>query len=326
MRTPANQGVLESNKLAGTRLELLLFRLQGPPQLFGINVFKVLEILPYRPVTKIFGAHPSIRGIASLRGNAMPIIDLSQAIGGLPQADPSQGNIIITEYNRSRHGFLIHKVERIVHTDWDRVQPPPKITGKNGYVTAITLIEGAMIEILDVEKVLDQIVPAITHVSDDLTRQASSEHQRVLVVDDSQVARRQITEALVQLGIECETAADGKLALELLEEKLAAGEDINSYYMMIISDIEMPEMDGYMLTQAIRANPQLHGLYILLHSSISGEFNVDRVRETGANKFIQKYNADDLAKVVLELKLERAMPNPWDAEGANDCREVGGRR
>ncbi|QFY89859.1 chemotaxis protein CheV [Magnetovirga frankeli] len=304
MQVHPDQGVLESNKLAGTRLELLLFRLEKP-QLFGINVFKVLEIIPYQRLTRLFGSHASVRGVASLRGNAMPIIDLSQAIGGMPLNDPGQGNIIITEYNRSRHGFLIRQVDRIVHTDWDRVQPPPKLTGKNGYVTAITLIDDQMIEILDVEKVLDQIVPAQTHVSDELSSQARSENQRVLIVDDSSVARRQISDALVQLGIACETAADGRLALELLEEKISAGEDINTYYMMVISDIEMPEMDGYMLTQAIRSHPRLQGLYILLHSSISGEFNVDRVRETGANKFIQKYNADDLAKVVLELKQGR---------------------
>ncbi len=301
MRLHTDQGVLESNKLAGTRLELLLFRLEKP-QLFGINVFKVLEIIPYQRLTKIFGAHPSVLGIASLRGNAMPIIDLSKAIGHRPLSEPDHGNIIITEYNRSRHGFLINRVERIVHTDWDKVQPPPKITGKNGYVTAVTLIDQDMIEILDVEKVLDQVVPAKTQVSDDLSHQARSENQRVLVVDDSSVARRQITEALVQLGIECDTAADGKQAIEQLQEKAAAGVDLAHYYMMIISDIEMPEMDGYMLTQAIRADTRLTGLYILLHSSISGVFNHDMVRSTGANKFIQKYNADDLAQVVLDLK------------------------
>jgi two-component system chemotaxis response regulator CheV len=305
MKTISGTGVLEANRLAGTRLELLLFTLYGR-QSFGINVFKVVEIIPYQRLTKVFGAHPFVKGIATLRGKTMPIIDLAEAVGGRPMADPARGNIIITEYNRSRHGFLINSVDRIVHTDWEKVQPRPSVAGKDSYVTAVTLIDGVMIEILDVEKVLDQVVPASTQVSDALTLQASSGVQRVLVVDDSAVARRQITEALRQLGIECESAADGRLAIELLQEKLAQGVDVANHFMMIISDIEMPEMDGYMLTQAIRANPQLHSLYILLHSSISGEFNYDMVRNTGANKFIQKYNADDLARAVLELKQNRS--------------------
>ncbi len=300
MANPIKNNVLESNRLAGTRLELLLFRLEGPQQ-YGINVFKVQEVIPYQKLTAVPGSHHYVNGIATLRGTTMPIIDLSRAIGRQPLSNPREGNIIITEYNRSVHGFLVASVANIVNTQWETVQPQPKGIGRNTFVTAVTIINGQMVEILDVEKVLDQVVHTDTHVSDDLTQGGEANTRRVLVVDDSSVARKQITQALGQIGIDCMTAHDGREALDMLKELVASGADLESELLMVISDIEMPEMDGYMLTTAIRQEMKLQKLYILLHSSISGVFNVDMVRKTGANKFIQKYSADDLASAVLEV-------------------------
>lgn len=290
---------LESNRAAGTRLELLLFRLDGRQQ-FGINVFKVQEIIPYRQLTKMPGAHTFVNGIANLRGITMPIMDLSQAIGRLPMRNPQDGNIIITEYNRSVHGFLVNGVERIVHTQWEHVQPPPSQAAKNSYLTAVTIIDGEMIEILDVEKVLDQVVHASTEVAEEITEQASGGCHRVLVVDDSSVARKQVERSMNQIGVECVTAQDGRDALKVIDALAAEQDDMANYFDMIISDIEMPEMDGYMLTSELRRRDEFKNTYILLHSSISGEFNADMVKKTGADRFIQKYNPDDLAQAVLE--------------------------
>ncbi len=298
MKKPSSGGVLEANQLAGTRLELLLFKLNGQ-QTFGINVFKVQEVIPYQGTTKVPGAHPLVKGIATLRGITMPVIDLSEAIGAGPLADPSHGRIIITEYNRSVHGFLIGSVERIINTQWEAVQPRPKGAGRGSYTTAVTLVDGEMVSILDVEKVLDQIVHASTQVSAELLSQRDDIPRRILVVDDSSTARKQITSALAQLGIECITAPDGKEAMITLEKLLADGVNVEQDFLMIVSDIEMPEMDGYMLTTAVRAHPRLQSIYILLHSSISGVFNTAMVEKTGANLFIQKYSADDLAQAVL---------------------------
>jgi two-component system, chemotaxis family, chemotaxis protein CheV len=299
MKRDSNSGVLESNRLAGTRLELLLFRLDGP-QTYGINVFKVQEVIPAQRLTRVPGAHPLVNGIATLRGITMPVMDLSRAVGGPPLRHPAEARIIITEYNRSVHGFLVRSVERIVNTRWEEVHPRPGGLGRESYVTSITVVDGEMIEILDVEKVLDQVVHASTQVSDHLARQIPPGRRSVLVVDDSGVARKQITRALEQIGVYCDTASDGLEAMQRLERMLAEGIAVSDHYFMIISDIEMPEMDGYMLTTAVRARPELRDLYILLHSSISGVFNIDMVRKTGANKFIQKYSADDLARAVLE--------------------------
>lgn len=299
MSEPRGGSTLESNQAAGTRLELLLFRLEGK-QLFGINVFKVREVIPYQPLTRPAGAHPLIKGMATLRGVTMPIIDLSQAVGGPPMADPKQGYIIITEYNRSVHGFLIHQVERIVNTQWDQVQQMPSHLGRNIYVTAVTLIQGDLIEILDVEKVLDQVVHVSTEVSGDISQRPHPSGAKVLVVDDSAVARHQIQRALEQLGVDCTLMTDGLEALEEIRRLQSEGVDVARYFSLIISDIEMPEMDGYQFTTEIRKDARLENLYILLHSSLSGQFNIDMVQRTGANKFIQKYSPDDLAEAVLE--------------------------
>jgi len=291
--------ILESNKLAGTRLELLLFSLGGRQE-YGINVFKVQEVTPYQSLIKLPGSDPKVDGVTTLRGVTMPVIDLSRAMGGRPLDDPQSGNIIITEYNRSVHGFLVHSVDRIVNTGWEEVKPRPAGIGKDSFVTAITQIDDVMIEILDVEKVLDQVVHASTSISKDLADRQEGVGKQVLVVDDSLVARTQIKKALEQIGVECMTAHDGKEAIDLLEELESDGVDIVGHFDMVISDIEMPEMDGYMLTRAIRKHEAWNDLYILLHSSISGEFNVDMVKKTGANRFIQKYDANDLAQAVLE--------------------------
>lgn len=295
---------VESNRAAGTRLELLLFRLDHP-QLYGINVFKVQEVVPWQPLNSMAGSHPLVLGVATLRKRTMPVLDLSRAMKLPPLQEPQKGQIIITEYNRSVHGFLIRRVERIIHTQWDQVQPLPSKLGRDTYSTAVTLVENTLVQILDVEKVLDQVVQASTDVSSRLSAERAGQGCRVLVIDDSSVARHQIRLALEQLGIECTLVTDGLEALELIERMLGDGIEIASHFLMVISDIEMPEMDGYQLTSRIRANPRTGGIYILLHSSISGVFNIEMVKRTGANKFIQKYHPDDLARAVLERIKER---------------------
>ncbi|MCB1785210.1 MAG: chemotaxis protein CheV [Gammaproteobacteria bacterium] len=295
----SSDSVLHSNEVAGTRLELLLFT-TSDSQTFGINVFKVQEIIPYQRLTQVPGAHRLVRGIAHLRGRNMPVIDLAMAIGKPPYPDLAATNIVVTEHNRSVHSFLVGSVKRIVHTGWDKVLPPPRATGRNTYVTSVTTIDDTMIAILDVERVFDEVVKTKTQVSDRVSARGDGHGQRVLVVDDSSVARNQIRRALEQIGVECVLSHDGKDASRLLNELQARGVDLPNHFSMIISDIEMPEMDGYQLTSAIRAMPGMGDIYILLHSSISGEFNRDMVAKTGANRFIQKYSPDDLADAVLD--------------------------
>lgn len=283
------------------RLELLLFRLNGR-QRFGINVFKVREVLQCPKLTAMPKLHPYVRGVAHIRGQTISVIDLSMATGGRQITDLSSAFIIIAEYNRSVQGFLVGNVERIINMNWESILPPPKGAGRYNYMTAVTEIDGELIEILDVEKILDEISPANTDVSQEVVASSEEHHTRgklVLVADDSSVARKQVQKALNAIGVECMLAKDGKDALNILKDMATKGK-ITDQLHVIISDIEMPEMDGYTLTAEIKANPDLRDLHVILHTSLSGVFNQAMVKKVGADGFIAKFHPDELAKAVQD--------------------------
>ncbi|MBM0491747.1 response regulator [Aeromonas jandaei] len=292
--------VNQRTQLVGqNRLELLLFRLNGR-QRFGINVFKVREVLQCPPLTVMPKLNSCIRGVAHIRGQTISVIDLSMAMGKRPIEDLSKCFIIISEYNRSIQGFLVHSVERIINMNWESILPPPKGAGRINYMTAVTEVDGELVEILDVERILNEISPVSTEVSEELV-QASVEHptlgRPVLVADDSSVARKQVQRALEAIGVECVLAKDGREALNMLLEMTKNG-PIKEQIALVISDIEMPEMDGYTFTAEIRNNPNLKDLHVILHTSLSGVFNQAMVQKVGANNFIAKFQPDELAKAV----------------------------
>ncbi len=292
--------VNQRTQLVGqNRLELLLFRLNGR-QRFGINVFKVREVLQCPPLTVMPKLNACIRGVAHIRGQTISVIDLSMAMGKRPIQDLSKCFIIISEYNRSIQGFLVHSVERIINMNWESILPPPKGAGRINYMTAVTEVDGELVEILDVERILNEISPVSTEVSTELV-EASVErnpHGRpVLVADDSSVARKQVQRALEAIGVQCVLAKDGREALNMLLEMSKNG-PIKDQIALVISDIEMPEMDGYTFTAEIRNNPNLKDLHVILHTSLSGVFNQAMVQKVGANNFIAKFQPDELAKAV----------------------------
>ncbi|MDF3931027.1 chemotaxis protein CheV [Pseudomonas citronellolis] len=298
-------GILDSvdqrTQLVGqNRLEILVFRLAGRQQ-FAINVFKVQEVLQLPRLTLIPQRHPMICGVINLRGQTLPVIDLSHAIGMRPLRPEERNTIIVTEYNRSVQAFLVGGVERILNLNWEAVQPPPSGAGRQHYLTAITRIEDRLVEIIDVEKVLAEIVPMNTRVSaerldGDLLSQTSG--REVLVVDDSSVAVTQLRDTLGQLGLKLHVATDGLRALRQLQAWANAGEDLDEKLLMVFTDAEMPEMDGYRLTTEIRNDPRLRDLYVVLHTSLSGSFNEAMVRKVGCDDFLSKFQPDQLVEVV----------------------------
>ena len=292
--------VNQRTQLVGqNRLELLLFRLNGR-QRFGINVFKVREVLQCPPLTVMPKLNSCIRGVAHIRGQTISVIDLSMAMGKRPIEDLTKCFIIISEYNRSIQGFLVYSVERIINMNWESILPPPKGAGRINYMTAVTEVDGELVEILDVERILNEISPVSTEVSKELV-EASVEHptlgRPVLVADDSSVARKQVQRALEAIGVQCVLAKDGREALNMLLEMSKNG-PIKDQIALVISDIEMPEMDGYTFTAEIRNNPNLKDLHVILHTSLSGVFNQAMVQKVGANNFIAKFQPDELAKAV----------------------------
>lgn len=298
-------GILDSvnqrTQLVGqNRLELLLFRLHGK-QRFGINVFKVREVLQCPPLTSIPKSNSLIRGVAHIRGQTISVIDLSLAMGGRAIQDITNSFIIIAEYNRTVQGFLVSSVERIININWEAILPPPEGAGKASYLTAVTEVDKELIEILDVEKILNEISPANAEVSKEFAETVQVENPRnkiIFIADDSSVARSQVKKALSSLGLTIEMAKDGKEALDMLKELASETGDVTDKVAVLVSDIEMPEMDGYTLTAEIKSTPELAKLHVILHTSLSGVFNQAMVQKVGADDFIAKFHPDELATSV----------------------------
>ncbi|HKM36090.1 MAG TPA: chemotaxis protein CheV [Thiopseudomonas sp.] len=287
------------------RLEILMFRLHGR-QLFAINVFKVQEVVRLPKLTLIPQRHPHMCGVISLRGKTIPVIDLAQAVGMRPLIPNENSTVIVTEYNRSVQAFLIGNVERIVNLTWESIQPPPRTAGREHYLTAITNVDDAIVEIIDVEKVLAEIIPMNTKISEETLSSpilAKARGREVLIVDDSRVAINQLTDALGQLGMIVHKATDGLKGLQQLQEWADQGEVLTEKLLMVITDAEMPEMDGYRLTTEIRKDPRMHDLYVVMHTSLSGSFNAAMVKKVGCDNFLSKFQPDRLAEVVEERLL-----------------------
>ena len=306
-------GILDSvnqrTQMVGqNRLELLLFKLVGR-QRYGINVFKVREVLQCPKLTSLPKQDKYIKGIAHIRGQTISVIDLSKATGGSPITDMTDSFIIIAEYNRSVQGFLVAGVERIVTLSWKDIMPPPEGAGKSSYLTAVTEIENEMVSILDVEKILNEISPVSTELSENVADESVGSDlgdKLVMIADDSTVARNQVKRALTPLGINMILAKNGQDALEQLQAIEATCENgISDKVALLISDIEMPEMDGYTLTAEVKANERMRDMPIILHTSLSGVFNNAMVEKVGANDFIPKFHPDELATAVKKwLKMD----------------------
>lgn len=284
------------------RVELLLFRLSGD-QVYGINVFKVKEVLRCPKLATIPNGSAVLKGIAHLRGEAIPVIDMAAATGFGALENIEERYIIITEYNSQVQGFLVHSVERIINTTWDKIKAPDAVLAKDSYLTAMTEDNGRLVEIIDVERILSELDYTKNDVSEALLQEALNANvkgQKVLIVDDSSVARKQMERALESMGMETTTLNNGREALDLLKKMAAAGIRPSDHFLLIVTDIEMPILDGYTLTAEIKSDPMLQDMFVLMHSSLSGAFNEAMAMKVGADKLVAKFKPDSLAEAVME--------------------------
>ncbi len=285
----------------GNRLELLLFQLSDN-QIFGINVFKIREILQCPPLRHVPYSHRHVRGVMQARGQTLPVIDLAQVLAQSASLELPDSKIIVTEYCGLVLGYLVRRVVRIMNLRWEDVKPPPPLLGDAHYMTAVTILDGVQVQIIDIEKVLAEIVG----VSSDTTEIqlppaiASDLPRHVFIAEDSTVARKQITRVMDQIGVTYEVAENGRSALEKLREYAAAA-PIKTQFGMLIADIEMPEMDGYTLTKTLKADLALKELYVCLHTSLSGSFNHTMAATVGADRLMPKFDADELAQAVITV-------------------------
>ncbi len=291
-------GVDQRTQLVGAnRLELLIFKL-GARQKYGINVFKVQEVIHCPILTAIPNSNPIVCGIANMRGRTIMVLDLAHAIG-LPPLEQKDSFVIIAEYNRVVQGFLVESVDRIVNMNWKEILPPPKGLGKENYMTAVTRVDEEMVEIIDVEKIFAELSGVSTEIPDeaiiDVDRVVT-----VMVIDDSSVARNQIKRTLEKMGMAVLIGKDGNDGLSQLKAIADKG-DVFDTLDLVISDVEMPVMDGYTLTTEIKGDERMKKLPVLLHTSLSGVFNTTMVEKVGADKFVPKFNAEELSTEVKKL-------------------------
>jgi two-component system chemotaxis response regulator CheV len=307
---PANDASLLATvdartKLAGSnKMEILLFSL-GTRETFGINVFKVREVSQTPAITKSPNMPIGVVGVLSLRGNIIPVISLAKFI--CPDNSARRfDTMIVTEFNKSTQAFLVDSVDRIIRVDWDKVRAPDNMATSSAVqqnlITAITELEdGKLVSILDVEQILASVVGE-ARVPDVPVANLGVD-QYMFFVDDSAVARKEITGVLEKMGIKFQQATNGREAWERLQmfasRNWVEGESLHDYLKVILVDAEMPEMDGYVLTRLIKSDHRFNGIPVVMHSSLSSNANRAMGSSVGVDAYVAKFDPIALAETLI---------------------------
>mgnify|MGYP000846118233 CR=1 FL=1 len=307
------KGMLEAidarTRLAGSNcMEVLLFSL-GTQETFGINVFKVREVSKTPKITKTPNMPLGVEGLISLRGNVIPVLSLARSMGLADAPSGLGGSMMVTEYNKRILGFLVHDVDRITRVEWDKVRAPETVIngGSHRFITAITELPGGrMVSVLDVEQIMASTFGE-AHVPDVEKLDGSVEYN-VFFVDDSAVARKKISEVLDKLGAKHKHALNGQEAWTRLQGMAAhceqIGKDLRDEVQLILTDAEMPEMDGYLLTRNIKADHRFDNIPVVMHSSLSSEANRALGKQVGVDSYVAKFDAEVLADTLRPLLMK----------------------
>ncbi|HCE28892.1 MAG: chemotaxis protein CheV [Verminephrobacter sp.] len=305
-----------TNLTGSNKFELLLFRLGadsalGQSELFGINVFKIREIVAMPTITPIVGATPHSLGVVNLRGQVIPVLDLPSIVGCKPKT--GLNIMLVTEYARTTQAFAVESVEDIVRLDWKQVLSAETSGAAHNLVTSIARLDGntdgtRLAQVLDVEAILQMVSPSDEHKVDPQKVGAKLKLKPgtiILAADDSFVARSLIEQELHALQAPFEMVKSGKEAWDRLNALAAAaaaeGKTILDKVSLVLTDLEMPEMDGFTLTRNIKQDARFEGLPVVIHSSLSGSANEDHVRSVGADAYVAKFVAEDLAQTIRDV-------------------------
>lgn len=278
---------------------LLLFRLHNGRE-FALGTLKIRELVPYTPVTSIVNSEPGVLGAVTIRGQTIVVIDMAEVIGygATPEDQLQQSFIVVTDCQRKTVGFLVRGIERIVETNWKQIKSPPKTLGHGVCITGTTEVDGQVIQLMDVELLLNRIyTDPQAHLNVALTdvEREKLKPLNILVVDDSLTARKQLTDVLNHLNIPFHVTDNGEHALEIMRQQANDGRPVD----LLVSDIEMPGLDGYELTFEVRNDKALAGAYIILHTSLSSEISVSQAHQVGANEALEKFDARHLVDSML---------------------------
>ncbi len=293
----------DRTKLAGSnKMEILLFSLGGSEK-FGINVFKVKEVCEVEKITRTPNMPNGVDGIVSLRGHVMPVLNLASFMG-IHQEEKYQ-TMMVAEYSSHVLGFLVQGVDRIIRVDWDKVRATEgMLSDKGSLITAITeMPDGTLVSILDVEQILanafgEAIVGNVEPVE-------SGHDLCIFFADDSMVARKKIAEVLDKMGVKYIQAINGREAWDRLQAIADStkidGTDLHDQIQVILTDAEMPEMDGYVLTKHIKSDNRFDGIPVVMHSSLSSEANRAAGQRVGVDYYVAKFDSAALSSALRPL-------------------------
>lgn len=296
-------------------LELITFTLGDKgearaPTLYGLNVFKARELIVLPTLVETPNRHECCPGIANVRGKAIPVIDL-QKYFGYP-SESKQNILIITEFNGSTQGFTINEVAEIIQLDWGTIEEPPAIvtelTGVNhgNTLNGISILsDDSLLLIVDVEEIISEVLGASIDSIEDAMMSTRNRDHTVLFVDDSRVAREQITAILSRMELNYHCAENGQQALEILDRLAdsaeSAGQRLADSLSAIITDVEMPIIDGYKLTREIKNDRRFDGIPVMMHSSLSTEENVRQSEIAGVDVYVSKFQPQVFSEALDKI-------------------------
>ncbi len=274
---------------------------------YGVNVAKVLEIIRLPKVTELPEVrHKSVLGAFNLRSQIIPLVDLSAWLGK-KRIDTEAPKVIVTEFNNVTTAFQVSGVNRIHRISWEEVEPPNTYVSNltRNTITGVVKLEGRIIFLLDLERIVGDLNPQLALRLDEAVDWNAGGRYRALVADDSTVIREMLKDLLTRAGFEVETVTNGREAWERLEDikrkAEAEGKSVDSYVQCVVSDIEMPQMDGHNLCKRIKDDPMLKHLPVLLFSSLITDKLRHKGEAVGADEQISKPEVTALAQKAMAL-------------------------
>jgi len=303
-----------SLKVGSNEMELVDFRIFKQEEdrvyegIYGINVSKVREIIRVPTLTELPGTPEFIEGIFDLREVVIPVVNLAKWMGVIEPEDVKKNSrIIITEFNNVLIGFTVHEAKRIRRISWHDIEPANFMNSTNGLdnnkITGVTKIEGdSVLLILDLESVV-QDLGLYEPDTETGNKEIENFSGLALVLDDSPTARKIVKEALIKMGFDVIEAMDGEEGLKKLNELHSSyGDDLANHLKIIISDIEMPKMDGFHFAANVKEDGRFNNIPIVFNSSISHHFSEGRGLEAGGEAYLVKFQAslfyDEVSRVV----------------------------
>ncbi|MBZ7938451.1 MULTISPECIES: chemotaxis protein [Campylobacter] len=300
-------------KTGSNEMELVDFRIfkQGQDKIYegiyGVNVSKVREIIKIPTLTELPGVPEYIEGIFDLRGIVIPVVNLAKWMQITePESTLLKPRVIITEFSNILIGFIVHEAKRIRRINWRDIEPASFSAGSGaldkGKITGVTRIENdEVLLILDLESVIEEL--GIYSPKIDVDYKLEKFSGTALILDDSLTARKRVKEMMQQLGLQVIEAKDGIEGLSKLEElSQVYGENLCNTLKIIISDVEMPQMDGFHFAARLKNDIRFKDIPIVFNSSLSNEFmNEKGVQEAGGEGYLVKFNASDFFSEVTKV-------------------------